>query len=350
MIRQFILFSIVALLAWLGAACDGGEATEQRQRGPLRAEAVQAHPSDFSIAVKAVGDVLANEQVTIKAPVAGHIQAIHFQEGQQVRAGQPLVTLDSRAWNARKDGLEAQLASAKSDLDRKQGLTAVGGASQSEVEQLTARVAELKAQIAELEVTLDLAEMKAPFSGTVSMRNISPGSYLRQGEVVTELVQTQSLRVNFTLPARYRSQLHQGDSVQIIAPTRDDTAAARIYAIDPMIQQSSRSLQVRAQLANPEQQFMPGDFVQVLLELSTNQKALLIPAEAIIPELNRHVLYTIHQGKAVRQPVVIGQRTERQVQILEGLAPGDTVMVTGLLQVRAGQPVVVKQLKAEGAL
>lgn len=340
---------VFAILAG-GLACSDGTSVKQKTKEKLHVEAIQVQPRVFSTKVTAVGDLLANEDVEIKSPVSGNVMDILYKEGEQVHQGELLVKIDDRAWQARKKGLEAQLASAVSDLRRKENLLEVEGASQAEVEQARASVDDLKARIDEMRLKIDLAKIHAPFSGQVGMRDFSKGAFMAQGERITRLVQSSTLRVNFTLPAKYSRHIHKGMDVNVVGNATGDTVIAKIYAINPVMDVSTRSLNVRARLNNDAGRLMPGDFVEVSMLLNENPDAILIPAEAIIPELNSHVLYTITNGKAERRQVKIGKRTKRSVEIEQGLQQGDTVMVTGLLQVRAGQQVEVKKLKKEGAL
>jgi membrane fusion protein (multidrug efflux system) len=136
----------------------------------------------------------------------------------------------------------------------------------------------------------------------------------------------------------------------VLTNSKQDSATANIYAIEPMLNQSSRSIQARALLQNPDQRFIPGNFAEVAISLTESDNTLFVPAESLILELNTHVVYKVKDGRARRQEVEIGTRTPDRVQILQGLAPGDTVLVTGLLEVRDGQEVRVKKLKEDGAL
>lgn len=334
----------------LSISCTESKPEEKRTKGPLQVEAYKAEPTSFSTTVTAVGDLLANEKVVVKAPVAGHVQSIHFQEGERVKEGDMLVQLDDRSWKARKKGLEASLVSAESQLKRKKNLLEVEGASKADVEQARAQVENLKASIEEMRVMINLAQVHAPFNGRIGMRDFSKGAYLNKGGRITSLVQSRYLRVNFTLPAKYRSQISKGSSIKVVATSTQDTLQASVYAIAPVMDKDTRSLRIRARLDNTQDRFTPGDFVQLFLRLRERANAIMVPAEAIIPELNKHVVYKIHNGKAVRHQVGIGKRTKRMVEITRGLNAGDTVMVTGLLQVREGQQITVESLKEEGAL
>jgi membrane fusion protein, multidrug efflux system len=166
---------------------------------------------------------------------------------------------------------------------------------------------------------IDLAAVRAPFSGRLGMRNFSPGAWLSQGSVIARLVQTERVKVNFTIPARYAAQVRLGQVVSVTSSGARDTASAEIYAIDPGISSSSRSLQIRAVLNSQDPSFIPGDFVQVLLEVQANPDALLIPSECITPELNEQAVFVLRNGKAVRKVVETGARTEDKVEILKGL-------------------------------
>jgi len=307
-------------------------------------------PAGLSVSVTATGDLLPNEQVDLRAPVEGNVVAIHFSEGEYVQKNSVLLEIDDRTWKARLQGLEAQLVSARNDLERKRGLINIEGTSREELDQAEATVQNLKAQIDELKVTIDLSRVKAPFSGRIGMRNFSPGAYLSKGDPIATITQTDPVKVNFTIPARYANQVKVGNIVFVNSSTSADTTTARIYAIDPVISESDRSLQLRAILKNPEMKYIPGDFAEVTLRVDQNADALLIPAEAVIPELNTHVVYAVKNNIAVRQNITVGVRTETQVQVLSGLSAGDTVMVTGLLEISDGQKVEVGKVNQSGAL
>ncbi|MFW5657753.1 MAG: efflux RND transporter periplasmic adaptor subunit, partial [Bacteroidota bacterium] len=237
---------------------EQGQDTQQR-----KVDAVIVNPSSLSVMVTSTGDLLPNEQVEIKAPVSGNVMSIHFEEGTFVRKGENLITIDDRSWKAQLEGLKAAHASAVSELNRKEALLDIEGASTEEVEQARATVKNLQAQINELNIMIDLASVKAPFSGQVGMRDFSLGAYLQQGTSITTLAQTNPIKVDFTIAAKYASKISVGQQVKITSPTNNDTTIATVYAIDPVINLSNRSLQIRALLANKEHQLIPGDFIRV---------------------------------------------------------------------------------------
>lgn len=340
-----VFTSVLLLPLLLAAGCGEGSGGKGPAGDlPVSAEAWLVRPEPHTVRIRSTGDLLPLEEVEIKAPVAGNVRAIHFREGQQVRAGALLVTIDDRGWVAQKKGLEARLLSAEGELERKKKLLAINGVSVEEVEQGTAEVGGLKAQIEALEVTIDLAAVRAPFAGQLGMRNFSAGAWLTQGSTITRLVQADGMKVNFTIPAQHAAKVAIGQTVTMTSSNGGDTATARVYAIDPRINSSSRSLQVRARLDGTPRGFVPGDFVQVLLEIERKEQALLVPAESIIPELNTQSVYILRGGKALRREVETGSRTERRVEILRGIAPGDTVLTSGLMEIRDGSVIMLQAL------
>jgi membrane fusion protein, multidrug efflux system len=346
--QKKILLIGASLMLLLHFSCGGGPEENNRATGPVSVEGYQVEPEMFRVTIRATGELLANEEVELKAPVSGNVLRIHFREGQLVRQGDLLVELDYRSWSARKRGLEGRVVAAESDLERRRALLKIEGVSLEEVEQLKAEVTSLKAQIEELDVMIDLAHVRAPFSGRVGMRNFSKGAYMSQGEAITQLVQGDKLKVSFTIPARYSRVVDKGVPVTMISTSSGDTVSANIYAVDPKISSTSRSLQIRALFDNTASGFIPGDFVQIIMEVAQNDNALLVPAEAVIPELNNQVVYVARDGKAVRTTVKTGARTQDRVHISQGLKDGDIVLTTGLMAIRDGDPVVVTVKNREG--
>ncbi len=340
---------IACLLAMLPllllVSCGQGSGRDREESRVVPAEGYLLLPEYHAVSIESTGDLLAGEEVEIKAPVAGNVRSIHFREGQVVRRGDLLVEIDNRSWVAQKKGLEARLISAEGELGRKRKLLAVQGVSEEEVEQAAAEAGSLKAQIEGLDVTIDLAAVRAPFAGRLGMRNFSPGAYLTQGSVIARLVQADRLKVNFSIPAKYAAQAVSGQKVKVISSGGGDTASAEIYAIEPRISPSSRSLQIRAMMSGPHPSFIPGDFVQVLLEVGRKSDALLVPAESIIPELKTQSVFIVRNGAAMRREVETGSRTEDRVEILAGLSPGDTVLTTGLMEVRDGDRIALQKLR-----
>ncbi len=314
----------------------------------LLVDAVVVKPQVFKTEIKTNSNLLAFEQVEIKAPVSGTILAIYIKEGQVVKKGQPIIKIDDRSWKAELKGLKAQLLSAKADLDRKNELLPVEGASQQDIDEATAKVDELEAQIDQLNVNIDLANVEAPFDGKVGMRDFSVGTYLSQGQAIIELAQSWKLKVDFNMPGRYRNQLKQGKNVRVIYG--NDTIESPIYAVSPVADKSSRMINVRALINNNSLNFVPGDYAEVVIPLNINDSALVIPTDCVVPELNNQTVFLYKEGKAKRTEVELGSRNDTRVEILRGIRAGDTILSSGLLQVKDNSPVRINKVTASNAL
>lgn len=331
------------LIISCGKEQENGQQQEENQAIQVRAALVEA--DSFARTVSTTANLLPFEQVDIKAPVAGNVLAIYFKEGERVGKGEQLIRIDDRSWRAQLQGLQAQLERARSELERNQELIEREGISREELEQAEAQVRNLEAQAKELRVNIQLANVKAPLSGQLGMRDFSLGDYLQQGQTITQLVQKDRLRVDFTIPAEYAPHVRQDQEMTVIASATGDTLQALVYAISPAISLNSREIRIRGLLDNREGQFIPGDFAQVQLNITQKEEALLIPAEAVLPEAETHVVFKAQNGRAMRQEVSLGLRTPSRIQILEGLSQGDTVLITGLMQVEDSSRIEVEALK-----
>lgn len=349
---RFFNFHVLLLPSFLSLflSCGSADSPSGQHTSVTHAEGFQVRTSEYRVNIRSTGDLLSWERVELKAPVAGNVLAIHFQEGQHVNEGELLVQIDDRTWKAQKKGLEAQLFSAENELERKRQLLAVEGVSREEFDQSEARANHLKAQIDELKVRIDLARIHAPFTGRLGMRNFSRGAYLAQGDIVTHLVQADKIRVDFSIPSRYAPFAKEGMEVQVIPSSSGDTVTAEVYALEPAINTSSRSMHVRAKLDNPLYKYIPGDFARIVFEVGYDDQALLIPAESVIPEMDSQVVYRVKNGKAQRREIETGTRTRDKVHVLQGLTPGDTILVTGLMEIRDGTHVEITALKGEESL
>ncbi|MFW6020025.1 MAG: efflux RND transporter periplasmic adaptor subunit [Bacteroidales bacterium] len=337
-------FLILLIIAILSVSCNSNN-NEQSRATKTPVKGYRAQLENFTIEKQATGDMLAYEETNIRSAVSGHVEDIHFKEGEKVQKGDLLVEIDNRHWKAQKKGIKAELSAAQNKLERNQQLIEIEGVSQEEIEQSESEVSRLKAQLEELKVYIDRSQIKAPFTGQLGMRNFSPGAYITQGDLITRIVQHDTLRVSFDIPAKDRHLIKKNQRVTIISSSKKDSIKAKIYSIDPKTRPSSRSVEARAIFENKTKLFSPGNFVTLLLTPSQNNKTILIPASAITSELNAKIIYIVDNGKARRQKVVTGTRTPDRVEILSGLSAGDTVITSGLMTIGDGSPVRVIDIK-----
>ncbi|MGH1438387.1 MAG: efflux RND transporter periplasmic adaptor subunit [Lewinella sp.] len=316
----------------------------------MQADYVVLEARPIANKISLTGTLMAGESAMLSAQTSGLIKSIHFQEGERVAKGQLLVKLDDRQWVAQRQKLEAQLQTAKTNLTRQEELLKIKGISQAEVDNAALQVATIEADQQELEVMIDYALIRAPFSGQVGLRSVSPGAYLQVGAPVARLVQLDPLKLEFNVPERYANQIKKGQSVRFTVAGQDASYEGTVYASEPVINETTRALSIRARVPNRGGELIAGAFAEVNLTLDSIPDALLIPTEAVIPQLDNQIVYQIRDGAIHATTVKPGVRLPRLLQIQEGLSAGDTVMVVGLLQaadgmkVEAGKEIVVEKM------
>lgn len=336
--------SILSLctLAGLLSGChseEGPKLNGGTRSNVLEVDYVVVQPQPMLHNIQVTGSLIPGESAQLTTQAAGKVQSISFEEGEKVKKGQVLVRIDSREWDAQLQRYRAELKNANKDLERKKAMASVQGISEAELEAAELKTQTLKANIRETQVKLDHATITAPFDGKIGLRSVSPGSYISAGTPVAMLVQENPLKLQFNVPERYAALLRPGQEVNFSIADNDTVYQASVYATEPMISESTRALRVRAKANNPAGKLIPGSYADVTVELDSIPDALMIPTEAIVPQLNNQLVYRISKGKAEQVQVKTGVREPRKVQITSGLQAGDTVLVSGLLQVRPGMPV-----------
>ena len=345
MIKIPVIISIM-ILGLIFTSCSSNETRSEdaKKQSIQEVEIFVATPTSITNEIYTTGTILADEQVDIKAPISGRIMSINFKEGQSVSKGQLILKIDDRDWKAQLAALDVKLDKAKKDLSRKQELYKINGASLQEVEDLQSTLADLQSQIDQLNVNIDYANITAPFSGKIGLRNISTGAYVTTGQYITTLVKTNPIKIDFQVPAAYIGQIKEGQLIQSISKSTNDTIYAKVYAFDPGISTTSRNLNVRAIADNANNKFRPGDFLEVRVILGKIDNAMMVPAASVVPDLDKQVVYLYKNGKVAPVTIETGTRTDSTIHIVKGIKTGDTIITTGLLQIRPGMNVKVRNV------
>lgn len=306
---------------------------------PLPVNAVVLVPAKLDNRLLFTGSILPNESLELRAETSGKISKIYFEEGRQVKKGQLLLEIND-------DELVAQLEKQKhnrklnQDIEyRQRKLLEKDAISQEEYDNALNRLNTTIADIKLLEAQLAKTRIHAPFDGTIGFRFVSEGAYINSNTTVATLYNLNPAKIEFNLPGRYSTQVRAGKKIRFTVENDPKTFEGEVYAVEPQIDLNTRTLKVRARADNPDGVLLPGQFVRVELILETIENALLVPSEALIPDLQGHKVLVSEGGKAKEQRVEIGIRTDREVEILSGLKAGDTVITTGILQLRPGAPV-----------
>ena len=309
---------------------------------PLSVDGIVISASSFSNNLEITGSIEANESVVLRSEVSGLVTAINFKEGGNVSKGAVLVKINDNDIQAQlQDALTKENLSATSENRAKQ-LLAKGAISQEEYDIALANLKSLKAQAQIVRAQLARTTLRAPFSGKVGLRSISVGEYLTPSTVIANLMSINPVKISFSVPEKYVGQIKLNSSINFITDASGKTFTGKVFAIEPGINQQTRTLQIKALAPNPNNELLPGAFAKVKLALSEQKDAILVPSEAVIPVLKGKMVYISKNGKAQQVQVEAGTRTAESVVITSGLSIGDTVLTTGAMALKPDAAVKVK--------
>jgi membrane fusion protein (multidrug efflux system) len=307
---------------------------------PVKAEAVQILKVQDD--VSAVGSLLAEESVIIRPEIDGRIIGLHFQEGQAIAAGAKLVTIDSTEYEAQTAAQRADLKTEEQRLVRTKELFEQKFISKDALDVQVGNVARLKAHVDEAESRTAKTVIRAPFAGILGLRQISPGAYVKAGTDIVRLENVSSIKVDFRIPENYLSKIRPNQEIAVKLDAYPGEAfTGRVYAVEPVVDERTRTIAMRARIPNKGFKLKPGMFVRVAITLDTRPNAVIVPEEAIWPQGKSSFVYRVVDGKAALTKVDIGNRSPGSVEILKGLAANDIVITDGQIKLKDGAPVSV---------
>lgn len=289
---------------------------------------------DFSNTISLSGSIEANEQIEIRSEVSGIVENIAFTEGSSVTKGQVLFKVNDIE-------LRAQLAQAKtkeslaSENERRAKLLLQKEAiSQEEYDIASADYRTAKAQTQLIQAQIGKTTVRAPFSGKIGLRSISPGTYVTPATLIAKLVSTNPLKITFSIPEKYATEISKNNTITFTVPNVKETFTAKIYALEPSIEATTRTLQIRALTDNSNGKLLPGTFANIELPLKNIKDAIIIPTEAIVPIQDGKKVFIANNGKAKEVKVETLTRTDKDVVITSGLKIGDTVLTSGVMSLK----------------
>lgn len=340
--RLFI--SLVVMFTFVACSPDDKGGAPGKRFGPRGAVKVIAAPvrvDSFVDRFTALGTAEADESVEMVSRVSNIVTEIAFEDGQRVEKGDLLVALDSKEIRADYAVAKASLQKVRSKYQRSKSLGKTRVVSEAELEELESEVEMATAQLRVAEVRLENSSIRAPFSGIVGLRRVSPGDLVGPTTVITTLDDTSSIRLQFAVPEILLADLRPG--LPVLAKTvvySNRVFSGVVSSVDSRIDPVTRSVNVVAHIPNDNGLLKPGMFLTVEIE-KHRDGVLLIPEGALVPRQGRQYVYKIQDGKAIEQLVEIGSRTPGFAEIRSGLAAGDSVIVEGTMRVRNGVAVTV---------
>jgi membrane fusion protein (multidrug efflux system) len=325
----------------------GGPGAGQRNAGPTTVAVAAARSERLSQKLEALGNARANESVEVSSKTSNVVTEVTFRDGERVRRGQLLVRLDDSQARADVAAAEAAVAESERLYNRSRELMSTEALSRAQFDQLEATLKANRARLAAATARLDDTVIRAPFNGRVGLRRVSVGTLISPGDVITTLDDTSVIKLDFSVPENFLASLREGLAVRATAPAFPGRAfSGKVASIDSRVDINTRSVTVRALLANEDGALRPGMFLNVTLA-NDEREALVIPEEALTPEAERQYVFVVRDGKAERREVRIGGRSPGNVEVLAGLEPGDRVIVEGTQKVRDGAPVRATEIAAD---
>jgi membrane fusion protein (multidrug efflux system) len=307
---------------------------------PVPVKAVTAKLAPAVDEASAVGTLRADESLTIRPEIAGRVAEIRFQEGQGVAKGAVLVRLDQAELAAVASSSRAQLKLEEQRLARAEDLLQKGFISRQALDDQRTSLARAKAKLAEDEAKLAKTEMRAPFAGVAGLRQVSEGAYVAAGTDIARLEKFDRLKLDFRIPEVFLARLRTGQAVRLAVDAHPQgNFGGTIYAIEPAVDEQTRTVLARARVANAERKLRPGMFARVQLELGVRDKAVWVPEAAIVPRGQDSFVYRVAGGKAALVKVRTGIRRPGEVEIVNGIAAGDLVVTEGVQKIGPGSAV-----------
>ncbi len=328
------------------------------QPPPEAVTTIVAERQEWPSTLAAIGTVAAVQGVTVSADLPGLVDRITFDSGRTVEKGEVLMQLDTRQEQAQLAGAEAELQLTKLNFDRMQGLVDQDAVSRAEYDAAAAAHKQAEAKLREIRATIARKTIRAPFSGALGIRQVNLGQYLNAGDPVVPLQSLNPIYVNFSVPQQDASRMHRGRTVRI---STSDLAGVeftgRITALDAVVDQNTRNVQVQATLANPGGKLRPGMFVEAQVSLGAARQVVALPASAVNYAPYGDSVFVVAEMKSpqgqtyrgVRQQVVkLGDARGDQIAVLSGVNPGEEVVTSGVFKLRNGAAVQVNNTVQPG--
>ncbi|RVU30546.1 efflux RND transporter periplasmic adaptor subunit [Neptunomonas marina] len=335
--NRFIKAGIAALMI---SSSSMMAAAEGKPQG-LPAEVIKVAQSTLTSELRAVGKLEAWESAVIRPEQNGVIEKVLFEESQSVKAGDTLFELEASTYRAAVAEARARVSLSQSEYKRADQLLKkrVGSATERDTALAQLRVNEAQLQVAQTQ--LAKMRIKAPFDGVIALRSVSPGDYVTAGQDLVELADISKMKVEFSLPEIALSQISRGQQINLQIPAYpNETFSGEIYTISPLIDPRSHSIKVKARIENSSGKLRPGLFSKIKVLLGTDDQALLVPEEAIIPNNNTFLVMKVDENNTVGMvPVQLGVRKDAKVQVISGLNTDDVIVTAGHIKLRPGMPI-----------
>jgi membrane fusion protein (multidrug efflux system) len=305
-------------------------------------EVIVIRPDTMRNIIFSTGTLLPNEKVELRNEVSGRIIGIYFDEGTEVSQGKLLLKINDQDLQAQISKNSVQEKMARDEEFRKKQLLEIKAISQEEYDIVANTLKSVQAERQLLDAQMAKTQIFAPLSGKIGLRNVSPGSYIPSNTLIATLQQVDPIKIEFSVPEKYTQLIRKGMPISFSMDYTQEPFSGTVYAVESGVDEATRTVRVRATCNNNKRLLVPGTFARISVLLEVLPEAIKIPSETMVGDISGNKVFLVRKGKALSVPVFAGIRTEKDVQIVDGLQPGDSLITTGLLQVNDGTPVIIK--------
>jgi len=339
---KITLCAMLLLSCSKGDKSKGGGSGGRSGSGAVVVEAIIAKTELLKVSVRGLGILLPSKEVEIQAEMAGHVKAVYFKDGQEVKDGQSLLKIDDANLKAAYEKADAKHTISKNTASRKKRQFDAGAISAQEWETTQADLQIAAAEALDASANLAKASVRAPFDGKLGISKINVGKRLSVGEPIVNIVQKFPLKVDFSVADKYAPIMQTGMNVEINKGGKNYMAA--IEAMESSLDGSTRTLQARAIIDGKPSELVPGAPLEFMLNLPSKE-SLTVPPEAILSDALGSIVYLYNGGKAQLARVEVGTRFVDKVEVLSGISVGDTVLCVGASPVRSGGNIEISRIK-----
>ena len=338
---KLLILSVAFLSACSGDKKQMKPDAAKGMNAPQIANYIVLKDTSLKEVIQITGTIQAEESVDLRAEMSGKITKVLFKEGSTVKQGDVLVKINDEELKAQYNRANARLKLAQEQEYRQKVLLNKEAISQQEYDIVNTELQSMKAEAELLKAQLAKTEIKAPFTGHLGLRMISVGDYISPTSTITKIVKDDQVKITFSIPEKYASHMRPNAEIMFSTDGNAKKYKASVYALEPSIDENTRTLSIRA-IAKNDGSLISGSFCKVELEMSEIQNAILVPNESLIPILKGKKVFIAKNGKASEVIVKTGLRTDRFVQITEGLKAGDTLVTSGIMSIKEGSSLKLK--------
>jgi membrane fusion protein, multidrug efflux system len=354
---KFLKYFCSGLTIIILSSCGGSEkktttaqtaSAATAKQPPMAVEVYIVKPTLINAKIEVPGSLIANESTDIHPEISGRLVQLNVSEGRYVSKGALIAKIYDGDLQAQLRKLQVQLQLAKTNEERSAELLKIQGISKADYDASVLNVSNINADIAITRANITKTEIRAPFSGKLGLKNISPGAFVTPATVITNISEVNKLKLQFTVPEKYGSEIRKGQLVSFSVAGSTKNFSAAVMATETTIEQDTRSLSIRALVKSNDPALIPGTFATVNLVLGNDPNAIMVPNNAVMPQGRKKQVFVFKSNKAMPMEITTGFRDSANVQVLTGLFTGDTLITSGLLFLKPGAEVKIAKAGKKG--